>query len=144
MFNQLTLAGNVGKGGCEMRFTPVGKEVGSFSVAVNHQYKNGAGETVKEVAWVRVTVWGNLAKVCSQYLAQGSKVLVVGRLQADPATGGPKIFTRQDGTPGANFECVAETVRFLSNAPSGGQHEEHTEATQQSSGAPQEDPEIPF
>jgi len=62
-----------------------------------------------------VTVWGKQAETTSQYLKKGSKVLIEGRLVPDPSTGGPKIWTRQDGTAGASFEVNANTVRFLSS-----------------------------
>jgi single-strand DNA-binding protein len=54
------------------------------------------------------------------YLHKGSMVLVEGRLSADTKTGGPKTFTRQDGTVSASFEIVANTVRFLSPKSEGG------------------------
>ena len=47
-------------------------------------------------------------------MKKGSKVLVEGRISADPNTGGPKIWTKQDGTSGSSFEITANTVRFLS------------------------------
>ena len=74
---------------------------------------------VKETIWFRVSVWGKQAESTNQYLKKGSKVLVEGRLTPDPATGGPKIWTRQDGTAGATFEVNAATVRFLSSRGDG-------------------------
>jgi single-strand DNA-binding protein len=56
-----------------------------------------------------------MAETCNQYLHKGSKVLVEGRLTADSATGGPRIWTGQDGQPRASFEVSAQTVRFLSS-----------------------------
>ncbi len=65
------------------------------------------GNLVKETIWFRVSVWGKQAESSNQYLKKGSKVLVEGRLTPDPATGGPRIWTRQDGTPAASFEVTA-------------------------------------
>jgi single-strand DNA-binding protein len=113
MYQTLVLVGNLGKDP-EMRYTPSGKPVTSFSVATSHQYTNNNGETVKETVWFRVTTWGKQAEVCNQYLKKGSKVLVEGRLTSDPATGGPRVWNGQDGTPRASFEVNANTVRFLS------------------------------
>jgi single-strand DNA-binding protein len=62
-----------------------------------------------------VTAWGVTAENCNQYLNKGSKVLVEGRLTSDPETGGPRLFTRRDGTAGAAYEVTAGTVRFLSS-----------------------------
>ncbi|HEB65402.1 MAG TPA: single-stranded DNA-binding protein [Chloroflexi bacterium] len=114
MFQQITIVGNLGRDP-ELRYTPTGQAVTTMSVATNRQYTASNGEQVKETTWFRVTVWGKQAETVNQYLRRGSKVLVVGRLNPDPATGGPRIWTRQDGTPGASFEVTAQTVRFLSS-----------------------------
>lgn len=114
MYHLIIIAGNVGKDP-EMRYMPDGKAVTSFSVATNRQYTASNGEQVKETIWFRVATWGKTAEICNQYVKKGSKVLVEGRLTADKNTGGPKIWTRQDGTAGASFEISAATVRFLSS-----------------------------
>ena len=113
MFHTIIIVGNVGRDP-EMRYTPSGQAVTSFSVATSRNYNNQAGQQVKETIWFRVTTWGKQAEVCSQYVKKGLKVLVEGRLTPDIATGGPKVFTRQDGTTGASYEVSASTVRFLS------------------------------
>lgn len=113
MYHTIIIVGNVGKDP-EMRYMPDGKAVTSFSVATNRQYTASNGEQVKETIWFRVATWGKTAEVCNQYVKKGSKVLVEGRLTADKNTGGPKIWTRPDGTAGASFEISAATVRFLS------------------------------
>lgn len=114
MYHTLIIVGNVGKDP-EMRYTPTGQAVTSFSVATNRQYTSGNGEQVKETIWFRVSTWGKTAEVCNQYVKKGSKVLIEGRLTPDKATGGPRIWTKQDGTAGSSFEVTAQTVRFLSN-----------------------------
>lgn len=114
MYHTIIIAGNVGKDP-EMRYTPSGQAVTSFSVATNRQYTAGNGEQVKETIWFRVSTWGKTAEVCNQYVKKGSKVLVEGRLTPDKNTGGPRIWTKQDGTAGASFEVTASTVRFLSS-----------------------------
>lgn len=114
MYQTIILAGNLGRDP-EMRYTPSGAAVTSFSVATNRQYTNNNGETIKETIWFRISVWGKMAETCNQYLKKGSKVLVEGRLTADSATGGPRIWTGQDGSPRASFEVSAQTVRFLSS-----------------------------
>ena len=114
MYHTLILVGNVGRDP-EMRYTPSGQPVTSFSVATNRQYTANSGETVKETIWFRVTTWGKTAEVCNQYVKKGSKVLVEGRLTPDANTGGPRVWTAQDGTPRASFEVTASTVRFLSS-----------------------------
>ncbi len=113
-FHTVILVGNVGRDP-EMRYTPTGQPVTSFSVATNRQYVNSNGETIKETAWFRVSVWGKQAESCNQYLRKGAKVLVEGRLVPDPSTGGPRLWTGQDGQPRASFEINAQVVRFLSS-----------------------------
>ena len=113
MYHTLIIAGNVGKDP-EMRYVPSGQAVTTFSVATSYNKTGNNGETVKETIWFRVTTWSKLAETCNQYVKKGSKVLVEGRLNADAATGGPRIWTSQDGAPRASFEVTATTVRFLS------------------------------
>jgi single-strand DNA-binding protein len=119
MYHTLIIVGNVGKDP-EMRYTPSGQAVTSFSVATNRQYTTGNGEQVKETIWFRVTTWGKQAEVCNQYVKKGMKVLVEGRLTPDKATGGPRVWTKNDGSAGASFEVTAGTVRFLSSRGEGG------------------------
>jgi len=120
MFHTIIIAGNVGKD-TEMRFTPSGQAVASFSLASGRKYTNNAGQEVNETIWFKITAWGKLAETCNQYVKKGMKVLVEGTLKADPQTGSPHIWTKQDGTPGASFEVTANVVRFLSSrAESGG------------------------
>ncbi|MBI4739158.1 single-stranded DNA-binding protein, partial [Candidatus Woesearchaeota archaeon] len=115
----------------EMRYSPSGDAVTNLNVATSRKYTDKSGQQVEETIWVRVSVWGKQAEACNQYLKKGRAVLVEGRLNADKATGGPRIFTRQDGTSGASFEMTADPggVKFLStgqregsgDAASGGQ-----------------------
>jgi single-strand DNA-binding protein len=111
--------GRLGKD-VSLRYTPDGKAVASFSVAVD----DGYGDK-KMTIWYRVSAWDKLAENCNQYLHKGSKVYVDGRLIADKATGGPRLYKRQDGTDGASFEVSAGVVEFLDGkqqdaAPAGG------------------------
>jgi single-strand DNA-binding protein len=113
-YQKIIITGNLGRDP-EMRYTPSGQAVTSFSVAVNESYTSANGEKVKRTIWFRVTAWGKQAEICNQYLKKGSQVLVDGRMSADPATGGPKIWKKQDGSSGSSFEVTASTVRFLSS-----------------------------
>lgn len=118
MYHTIIIVGNLGRDP-EMRYTPNGQAVTSFSVASSRQYTNQSGQKVKETIWFRVSAWGKQAETCNNFLHKGSKVLVEGRLTADPSTGGPRIWNRQDGTPGTSFEVSAATVRFLSSRGEG-------------------------
>jgi len=112
MFHTVIIAGYLGKDP-EMRYLPSGQPVTTMNIATSRKYTSSDGQPVDETTWFRVSVFGKQAETCNQYLQKGRPVLVEGRLKPDPATGGPKIWTRQDGTPGASFEVTAFTVRFL-------------------------------
>jgi single-strand DNA-binding protein len=113
-YQKIIITGNLGRDP-EMRYTPSGQAVTSFSVAVNESYTSANGEKVKKTIWFRVTAWGKQAENCNQYLKKGQQVLVDGRMSADANTGGPKIWTKQDGTVGTSFEINATNVSFLSS-----------------------------
>ena len=113
MYQKIIIVGNLGNDP-EMRYTPTGQAVTNFSVATNRQYTASDGQRVKETVWFRVSAWGRQAETCNQYLRRGSQVLVEGRLSPDPASGGPRIWTRQDGTPSASYEITVSTIQFLS------------------------------
>ena len=114
MYQKMIIAGHLGKDP-EMRYSPSGDAVTNLNVATNRKYTDKSGQQVEETTWFRVSVWGKQAEACNQYLKKGKTVLVEGRLNADKTTGGPRIFTRQDGTSGASFEMTADSVRFLSS-----------------------------
>jgi single-strand DNA-binding protein len=137
-YHTVILAGNLGRDP-EMRYTPTGQAVTNFNVAVDDSYTNSSGERVDRTIWIRVSAWGKLAETCNNFLKKGRKVLVEGRLVVDPATGGPRTYTRNDGSIGANFEVSAQTVRFLSPRVEGETGYPGSEAT----GEPEED-DIPF
>jgi single-strand DNA-binding protein len=119
---KVTLIGNLGRDP-EMRILPnSGQNVTNFSVASTRKYTVN-GETREETSWVRISAFGRLAEVCNQYLKKGSKVYVEGRLNIDLATGGPRVWAKQDGSAAASFEMIAAEVQFLSSN-GGGQHEE--------------------
>ena len=134
MYHTLIIVGNVGKEP-ELRYTPSGQAVTSFSVATNRSYTTGSGEHVKETIWFRVATWGKLAEVCNQYVKKGSKVLIEGRLTPDKTTGNPRIWTNASGAAQASFEVNASTVRFLSSVQAG----DETPADM-----PQNEDEVPF
>ena len=111
-YQQTTIIGRVGKD-AEMRYTGSGQAVTAFSVAVSKQYKNAAGEQVKNTNWFRVSAWGKSAEICNQYVKKGMLVQVVGELKGDE-NGNPKVYTKKDGTAAASFELTAFNVLFLS------------------------------
>ncbi|PKO04004.1 MAG: single-stranded DNA-binding protein [Chloroflexi bacterium HGW-Chloroflexi-3] len=139
MYQTIILIGNLGKDP-EMRFTPGGQPVTTLSVATNRRYNGQNGQPVKETTWFRITVWGKQAVSCNEFLHKGSKVLVEGRLNPDPETGGPHVW-ENNGKVGASFEVTASTVRFLS----GREDQEEAELPANAQVSQNLDPnEIPF
>lgn len=151
-YQKIVLVGFAG-GDPKMRYMPDGTAVTNFSVASNRTWKTAEGEKREETTWFRVEVWRKQAEVVNQYLSKGDRVLVEGRIKPDPATGGPRVYTRQDGSAGASFEIVADAVRFLGGSDpeaSGGQRQQQPQqgaAPSQRSAAPRpvmEEDDTPF
>jgi single-strand DNA-binding protein len=78
--NKVIIIGNVGRDP-EMRFTPSGRPVTSFSVAVTRTWVAAEGERREETEWFNVVAWGNLAEICKAHLTKNQQVYVEGRLQ---------------------------------------------------------------
>ncbi len=78
--NKVMIIGNLGNDP-EMRYTPTGKPVTSFSMATSRSWVTSEGEQREATEWFRVVAWGNLAEICNRYLSKGSRVYVEGRLQ---------------------------------------------------------------
>jgi single-strand DNA-binding protein len=143
MYQKIIVVGNLG-GDPEMRYMPDGTAVTNFSLATNRRWTDGAtGQPRDETTWFRVSVWRKQAEVANQYLSKGRRVLVEGRLRPDPASGGPRTFTRQDGTVGASYEITADSIQFLGGREEGGGYEGGGEENYQDSPAAEED-DIPF
>jgi len=140
MYQKVIIAGNLG-GDPEMRYLPNGTAVTNFSVATNRRWTDRAsGEPREETTWFRVSVFGAQAESANQYLSKGRQVLVEGRFRGDPQTGGPRVWTGQDGTVRASYELTADSVQFIGGRDSGGfASDDSYEAP-----AAQEEDEIPF
>jgi single-strand DNA-binding protein len=140
MYQKVIVVGNLG-GDPEMRYLPNGTAVTSFSVATNRRWTDQAsGDNKEETVWFRVSVFGRQAESANTYLNKGRQVLVEGRLKPDPATGGPRTWTGQDGTVRASFELTADTVRFIGGRADGSYESEESSQGQ----AVHEEDEIPF
>ena len=125
MYSKIVIVGHLGKKP-EMRYTPSGQAVTSFSVASSRKYTQN-NETVTETIWFRVSVWGKSGEACNQYLDKGSLVLVEGRLAPDKATGNPRMYAKQDGTQSTSYEVTALEVKFLSGNKTGETHQAEAE-----------------
>lgn len=140
MYHKILIVGNLG-GDPEMRYTGDGKAVTNFSVAVNNKWSGKDGQLHEETVWYRVAAWGKTAEACNQYLQKGRQVFVEGRLRADPETGGPRVYQKNDGSSGAAFEVTAQTVKFLGGRGSGGSNSGNFGGGEPAAEA---DEEIPF
>lgn len=118
-YQKLIIVGNLGRDP-EMRYTPDGTPVTTLSIATNRKWNNTDGSQGEETTWFRVTAWKKTAESAAQYLTKGRQVMIEGQLTPDRATGGPKIWTRQDGTAGASFEVRADRIVFLGGRSEGG------------------------
>jgi single-strand DNA-binding protein len=78
--NKVIIIGNVGRDP-EIRYTPSGRPVTSFSVATTRSWVSADGERREETEWFNVVAWGTLAEICKQHLTRGQQVYVEGRLQ---------------------------------------------------------------
>ena len=103
--NKIIVVGNVGRDP-EMRYTPNGQAVTSFSVATNYRYTTGEGEQREETEWFNVVTWRQLAERCSQYLQKGRKVYIEGRMQT-------RSWDDQEGQKRYRTEVIAFDVQFL-------------------------------
>lgn len=106
MFQQIMLIGNLGRDP-EMRFTPSGVPVTSFSMAVSKKWTGQDGQPQEKTTWFRVSAWRKTAEVANQYLTKGSKVLVVGELEEG------RLYTAPDGTQRVSLDVTAQTIKFL-------------------------------
>lgn len=102
--NRVQLIGNLGRDP-ETKFTPTGKKVCHFSIAVSNRWKDKSGEMKETTEWVNIEAWGRLGEVCQEYLKKGSLIFLEGRLKTDKydSNGEAKYFTK----------VVAQTLQFL-------------------------------
>jgi single-strand DNA-binding protein len=94
--NRVQLIGRLGKDP-ESRFTPTGKKVAHFSLAVSERWKSAEGESKEATEWVNVEAWGRLGEVCQQYLHKGKLIFLEGRLKTDKyedKSGETKYYTK--------------------------------------------------
>jgi single-strand DNA-binding protein len=97
--NRVQLIGRLGKDP-EGKFTPTGKKVVHFSMAISNRWKSKEGETKEYTEWVNIETWGRLGEVCQEYLKKGSLVYLEGRLKTDryeDKEGDTKYFSKVVG-----------------------------------------------
>ncbi len=110
MWHKIEVLGNLGAD-AEMKYTPSGQAVTSFSVAASRSYKKNE-EWVKETVWFRCEAWGKTAEVCAS-LTKGARVFIVGRLKPDLTTGAPRVYQVKNGESKSSFEVVVGEIKLL-------------------------------
>ena len=103
--NKVMVIGHLGKEP-EMRYTPSGRPVTTFSVAVSRSWNTADGERRSETEWFNIVSWGNLAEICKQYLHKGQQVYIEGRLQT-------RRWEDKEGQKHTNVEVVANEMMML-------------------------------
>jgi single-strand DNA-binding protein len=106
--NRVQLIGNLGKDP-EVRYTPTGTKVCTFSMAVNRRWKGRDGSAKEATDWFNIEVWGKMGEVCQQYLHKGSLAFIEGRLQTDryEHEGETRYFTK----------VIARSMQMLDRKP---------------------------
>lgn len=142
--NKVILVGNLGKDP-ELRYTPSGTAVCTFSLATTERFKNKQGEQQEKTEWHNIVVWAGLAEICGKYLTKGKQVYIEGRIQN-------RSYDDRDGNKRYITEIVANEMQMLSRAgdqQGGGGSGRPTSQADDFSQAPEEpqfnpDDDIPF
>lgn len=132
--NKAILIGNLGKDP-ELRYTPGGSPVASFSFATSERYNDRSGQTQKRTSWHNIVAWGKLAELANQFLKKGRSAYIEGRISY-------RSWDDRDGNKRYRTEIVASTIEFLGGGQGGGDYGEPPAQSQpqynQSSGGDQQ------
>ena len=111
--NKVILVGNLGKDP-DIRYTPGGAAVASFSIATTESWKDKqSGEKVEKTEWHNITAFSRLAEICGEYLKKGSQVYVEGRLQTDK-------YTDKQGVEKYSTKVIINEMQMLGSRPGAG------------------------
>ena len=111
-FNKIILVGNLGRDP-ELRYTPQGSAVCSFSMATNEKRRDKSGEFQNIATWFKVTLWGNQAETAAKYLTKGRQVYIEGRLRMDE-------YTDREGAIQKTLEVNGTDMQFIGSREDGG------------------------
>ena len=136
--NKAILIGNLGKDP-ELRYTPSGQAVASFSIATTRKWRDNEGQSQEQTEWHNIIVWGKQAENANEYLQKGRSVYIEGRIQN-------RSYEDKDGNKRYISEVVAQTVQYLGSK--GDQSNTNKRSQQQPSDTPPEvssdDDDLPF
>ena len=129
-FNKIILVGNLGRDP-ELRYTPQGTAVCSFSMATNEKRRDKSGEFQNIATWFKVTLWGNQAETAAKYLTKGRPVYIEGRLRIEE-------WTDRDGNNRQTLEVNGTDMQFIGagDREGGGYSGGHEEEFDTHSGPP--------
>jgi single-strand DNA-binding protein len=132
-FCKIQIVGNLGRDP-ELRYTPSGRPVTEFSVAVNQSTKNQqTGEWVEATDWFRISVWGDRAERAAENLRKGNRVFVEGRFKT-------REFEGRDGQKRMSLEITADSLVNLEKRNREDGDGEFAAAAPRSAGAPSGSP----
>jgi single-strand DNA-binding protein len=134
--NKVMIIGHLGRDP-EMRYTPSGKPVTTFTVAVSRSWNSGDGERHTETEWFNIVAWGNLAETCKQYLTKGQLVYIEGRLQT-------RKWEDKEGQKHSSVEVVANEMTMLSERRDSNHASESSAAPSEEGASPSNEGEFPF
>jgi single-strand DNA-binding protein len=103
--NKAILIGNLGKDP-ELRYTPSGRAVASFSIATSEKWKGQDGENQEKTEWHNIVLWGRTAELAKEYLSKGSPVYIEGRIQT-------RSYEDKNGVKKYITEIVGQRMQFL-------------------------------
>jgi single-strand DNA-binding protein len=142
-FNKIIIVGNLGRDP-ELRYTPQGSAVCSFSVATTEKRRDKNGEMSDITTWFKVTLWEKRAETASKYLTKGSQVYIEGKLRTEE-------WTDKEGKTRTSLEVLATDMNFIGTKGGGmpqttGQNDDSSfdNAPMPSNSAPAGDDDIPF
>lgn len=134
--NKVMVIGHLGRDP-EMRYTPSGRPVTTFTMAVSRSWNTADGERRSETEWFNIVAWGNLAEICKQYLYKGQQVYIEGRLQT-------RRWEDKEGQKHTSVEVVANEMMMLGDRrDNSGQSQEESQDDESSEPVADED-EFPF
>ncbi len=135
--NKVMIIGHLGRDP-EMRYTPSGRPVTTFTVAVSRSWNTADGERRTETEWFNIVAWGNLAEICKQYLYKGQQVYIDGRLQT-------RRWEDKEGQKHTSVEVVANEMMMLGDRrDSSSQTQESSEGSDDVAEPQADEDEFPF
>jgi single-strand DNA-binding protein len=134
--NKVMIIGHLGRDP-EMRYTPSGRSVTSFSLATSRNWTTADGERRSETEWFNIVAWGSLAEICNQYLKKGQHVYIEGRLQT-------RRWEDEEGNKRSSVEVVAREMIMLGERHEKAEDETESKVESEVSYPRSDEDEFPF